>query len=151
MTDTVTPINKNKEFIQPVVTDIRTCWEEVRAGIQSILDTSPSLTYMPEDVYSECVNGRSMLFTSPLGFVVLSVDTDPFTHDKTLVVWLGYVYETGQNNWLNHIEWFEQIATECGCRFLEARSDVKELESYFTSTGWELETRIYNREIKRGK
>ena len=71
MTDTVTPITKNKEFVQPVVTDIRTCWEEVREGIQNILDRSPSLTYMPEDVYSECVNGRSMLFTSPLGFVVL--------------------------------------------------------------------------------
>ena len=63
MTDTVTPITKNKEFVQPVVTDIRTCWEEVRAGIQNILDRSPSLTYMPEDVYSECVNGRSMLLS----------------------------------------------------------------------------------------
>ena len=150
MEERIVSINKNKEIIQPVLTDIRTCWVQVKKGIEEILSASPRLTYMAEDVYSECVNGRAMLFTSPLGFVVLVVDTDQFTNDKTLVVWAGYVYETGKNNWLDHIDWFEQVAIECGCRFIEAQSDVPELESYFTSTGWELETKIYIREIKNG-
>ena len=151
MEERIVSINKNKEIIQPVLTDIRTCWVQVKKGIEEILSASPRLTYMAEDVYSECVNDRAMLFTSPLGFVVLVVDTDQFTNDKTLVVWAGYVYETGKNNWLDHIDWFDNLAQHLGCRFIEAQSAVPELESYFTSTGWELETKIYTREVPYGE
>ena len=151
MEEIVVPITKNKEIVQPVLTDIRTCWVQVKEGIEEILSANSHLTYMAEDVYSECVNDRAMLFTSPLGFVVLTIEVDPFTDAKTLVVWVGYVYETGKNNWLDHIDWFEQVAIECGCRFIEAQSDVPELESYFTSTGWELETKIYTREVPYGE
>lgn len=147
----IVDINRNKEFEAPVLTDIRTCWDKIKPGIQEILDNSPKLTYLPEDVYSECVNSRAMLFTSSIGFVVMHVETDPFTRDKTLVVWIGYVYTTGQNNWLDHIDWFETIALECGCKYLEARSDVPQLDHYFTSTGWELETKVFIREIDNGQ
>ena len=55
----------------PVPTDIRQCWDTIKPGIVDILDNNPYLTYIPEDVYSECVNGRAFLYTSSVGFLVL--------------------------------------------------------------------------------
>ena len=148
MEERVVSIEKNKKFVTPEVADIRANWDQVRPGIQNILDENPKLTYVPEDVYSECVNSRATLFMSPLGFLVLTTEVDPFTHEKTLVVWLAYVYEKGKHNWLTHIEWFEQLAKALDCRFIEAQSAVNEFEEYFINNGWELDTRIYIREVK---
>ena len=148
--DIVVSITKNNKFEEPQVSDIRTCWLKVKPGIEKILSENAHLTYMPEDVYSECVNGRAVLYTSPLGFVVLTIETDAFTRDKTLVVWVAYVYETGAHNWLTHIEWFEGVAKAFDCKVIEAQSAVPEFEEYFTSTGWQLETRIYIREVIDG-
>ena len=135
-------------FVTPEPTNIRDCWDMVKEGITSILKESPTLTYLPEDVYSECVNGRAHLFTSPLGFVILRVVNDSFTGDNTLLIWLAYVYKKGQHNWLTHVKWFEEVAKNADCKFLEARSTVPELEPYFLDSGWCLDTKIFIKDIR---
>ena len=131
--------------------DIRLEWDNVRPGIEDILAGSPQLTFLPEDVYSECVNGRATLLTSPIGFLVLTSQIDTFTNDKTLLIWLAYTYVKGTNNWLDHVEWFESIARNLGCRFIEARSAVPKMEAYALRNGWSLDTRIYTREVPDGE
>ena len=69
----------------PKHADIRTCWDKVKPGIVDILKDNPLLTFIPEDVYSECVNERAFLYTSSVGFLVLTVEVDTFTKDKTLL------------------------------------------------------------------
>ena len=132
----------------PVSTNIRKCWDKVKPGIVEIIEQDPFVTFIPEDVYSECVNERAFLYTSPVGFLILTVETDQFTKDKTLLLWIAYTYEKGGHEWLAHEEWFNDLAKEVGCKYLEARSRVPEMESYTKQVGWELDTRIYRKEVK---
>lgn len=136
------------DFVKPVLTDIRSTWNIVKPGLESILADNPTLTFIPEDVYSECVNERAFLFTSPVGFLVLTIKVDQFTKDKTLYMWIAYTYEKGGHEWLAHDEWFNDLAKEAGCKYLEARSRVPEMEAYTKKIGWELDTRIYRKDIK---
>ena len=134
-------------FVEPQPADIRSCWDQVREGIEFILSEDPNLTFIPEDVYSECVNGRAQLFTSPIGFLVLTTETDPFTSDKTLLIWIAYVYETGKHNWIKHVQWFNTVACNAGCKYIEARSSVPEMTEYAIAEGWSLNTRVYTRKV----
>ena len=136
------------DFIEPVLTDIRSTWNKVRPGIESILADNPDLTYIPEDVYSECVNERAFLYTSSVGFLILTMEVDRFTKDKTLLLWIAYTYNKGGHEWPAHEEWFNNLAKEIGCKYLEARSRVPEMETYTKKIGWELDTRIYRKDIK---
>ena len=134
-------------YIDPKPADIRSTWNIVKPGIEQILAENPYLTFLPEDVYSECVNERAFLYTSPVGFLVLTVEVDQFTKDKTLLLWIAYTYEKGGHNWLAHNDWFNDLAMETGCKYLEARSRVPEMESYTEEIGWGLDTRIYRKKV----
>ena len=151
MEERVVSIDKNRKFVTPEVSDIREHWLQVKDGIQDILDATPQLTFLPEDVYSECVNGRATLMLSPIGFLVLTQEVDQFTQDKTLLIWIAYTYEKGKHNWIDHHEWFEQLAIALDCKFIEARSSVPAMEKYALANGWKLDTRIYTREVKDGQ
>ena len=142
--------HKEKEFVTPELSDIRMEWERVRPGIEKILADSPHLKFLPEDVYSECVNDRALLFTSPAGFVVLTTESDPFTRGRTLLIWLAYMYVQSMNSWLDHVEWFEDIARGLKCKFIEMRSTLPKMEAYALRTGWDLDTRVFTREVKDG-
>ena len=132
----------------PKPADIRQCWDKIKPGIVEIIKENPYLTYIPEDVYSECVNERAFLYTSSVGFLILTLEVDRFTKDKTLLLWIAYTYEKGGHEWLAHDEWFNDLAKEAGCKYLEARSRVPEMETYTKKIGWELDTRIYRKDIK---
>lgn len=131
----------------PKPADIRQCWDKIKPGIVEIIKENSFLTYIPEDVYSEVVNNRAFLYTSSVGFLILRVEIDQFTNDKTLLLWIAYTYSKGGHEWAAHEEWFNSLAKEIGCKYLEARSRVPEMESYVKEIGWELDTRIYRKEI----
>lgn len=132
---------------EPKVADIRKCWSVVKPGILDILKENPTLTFIPEDVYSECVNERAFLYMSSVGFLILTIEVDQFTKDKTLLLWIAYTYKKGGHQWVAHEEWFNNLAKSAGCKYLEARSRVPEMESYTKKIGWELDTRIYRKEV----
>jgi len=140
--------HKEKEFVAPDIADIRMEWERVRPGIEKILADSPHLTFLPEDVYSECVNDRATLLTSPVGFLVLTTEADPFTRDRTLLIWLAYMYVKNTNSWLDHVEWFEGVARGLKCKFIEMRSTLPKMEAYALRNGWNLDARVFTREVK---
>ena len=132
----------------PVYTDIRKCWNVIKVGITDILKDNPNLTFIPEDVYSECVNERAFLFTSPKGFLVLTIEVDRYTKDKTLYMWLAYTYDIGGHQWIAHEQWMESVAKELDCKFIEAQSNVPGFESYAVANGWSLDTRVYRRKVE---
>ena len=136
------------DFIEPVLTDIRSTWNIVKPGIESILADNPSLTFIPEDVYSDCVDERAFLFTSPIGFLVLTIDIDRYTKDKTLYMWIAYTYSKGSGQWLDHKNWINKLAKGSECKYIEAQSHVPELEPYAISKGWNLDTRVYRRKVE---
>ena len=137
------------EFVKPeLVTNLREVWPLVKNGLEHILNENPQLTFIPEDVYSECVNERAFLFTSPIGFLVFTIEIDRYTKDKTLYMWIAYTYVKGGHQWSSHEEWMERVAKELNCKFIEAQSNVPGFESYAVENGWKLDTRIYRRKVK---
>jgi hypothetical protein len=140
--------HKQKGFVSPEAADIRLEWDNVKPGIEKILVDSPHLTFLPEDVYSECVNGRATLLVSPAGFLVLTTEVDAFTGDSTLLIWLAYMYVRSTNSWLDHVEWFEGVARTLGCKFIEMRSTLPKMEAYARRNGWKLDARVFTREVK---
>ena len=129
-----------------VPTDIRTCWEEVRPGIIEVLKDR-TLSYRPEDIYAACVTEQAFLYKASFGFVILTVEVDEFTKERTLFVWLGYLYEKGNNMWVEKRDWFDQLAKSIGCSYIGAHTKIKELEPYFIKEGWELDTRVFRRKV----
>ena len=134
-------------FIEPQLTDIRSCWPKIKKGIEFIIEENPILSFIPEDVYSECVNKRAFLFTSDKGFLVLTEERDTFTNEKTLLIWIAYTYKKCDSNWIDHVEWFDALATDSGCTFIEARSRVPEMREYAVANGWKIDTIVYRRQI----
>ena len=132
----------------PKPADIRQCWDKIKPGIVEILKENSFLTYIPEDVYSEVVNNRAFLYTSPVGFLILRVEVDQYTNDKTLLLWIAYTYEKGGHQWIAHEKWIEKVAKSFNCKYIEAQSNVPGFESYATKNGWNLDTRIYRREVE---
>lgn len=140
-------IGDDSRFLEPQLTDIRSCWPKIKKGIEAILEENPILTFIPEDVYSECANERAFLFTSPKGFLILTEEVDTITKEKTLLIWIAYTYEQGKGNWIDHVEWFNTLALNSNCKFIEARSRVPEMREYAVANGWEIDTIVYRRHV----
>tara|TARA_R110001592_G_scaffold55600_2_gene169790 strand:+ start:118 stop:567 length:450 start_codon:yes stop_codon:yes gene_type:complete len=143
--DQKSTISDDSSFVEPEYTDIRTCWQKVKKGLQAIIQETPTLTFIPEDVYSECVNERAFLFTSSRGFLILTTEVDTLTKDRTLLIWIAYTYQQGNKNWDDHVNWFNKVAIENECKYIEARSRVPEMQEYAVANGWELDTIVYRR------
>lgn len=135
------------DSIEPQPTNIRSCWPQIKQGIENILVEIPSLTFIPEDVYSECVNENAFLFTSPTGFLVLTLELDKYTKEKTLYIWLAYTYTKGNHEWVGHEGWFEDMARSLGCKYIEAQSAIPEMEPYAVKRGWSIDARIFRRQV----
>jgi hypothetical protein len=48
---------------------------------------------------------------------------------------------------MKHVQWFEELARKTGCRYIEARSSVSQMEEYALRQGFSLNTRVYTKEI----
>ncbi len=81
--------------INPRVVDIRQEWDWVKVGIEEVLREHPQLTFRPEDVYTACVTEAALLWVAPEGFVVTTGETDNFTGDRTLLIWIAWAEERG--------------------------------------------------------
>ena len=78
-------------FIEP--NNLRQWWGFVRPGLLKVLQKTPE-GWIPEDVYTDCYNGKSMLWIAlddarPVGFMVLQ------PRDSSLHVWCAYLQEVG--------------------------------------------------------
>lgn len=81
----------NVRLISP--SDLRQWWGFVRPGLLKVLQKTPE-GWIPEDVYTDCYNGKSMLWVGlddarPIGFMVLK------PRDSSLHVWCAYLQEVG--------------------------------------------------------
>jgi hypothetical protein len=131
----------------PVVSDIRTNRDWVLAGVQEVLDGSPQLSYTTEDVYQACDKKLAVLWTTEDGFVVTTGETDPFTGNRTMLVWVAWAFTRGTNLVMQHQDFFIEAARDAGYKKIEVRSAVTELKSYILSLGWKLDTIVYTRDL----
>lgn len=132
----------------PLLFDIRHAWDIVLPGIEQILEETPQLTFRPEDVYTECREGRAQLYISEKGWAILTREIDHFTDEHTLLIWLAKSVNPGDHSWVYHKEWLFELAREQQCEYIEARSAIKELEPYAEATGWIVDTRVFRLEVE---
>ena len=131
----------------PVLADVRDEWGWVGPALQELKTQIPSLTWRPEDVYAECLYGNALLYVASDGFVITNVITDQYTKDRTLHFWIACAQELGGNCVIKYLPFFQNVAKQLECKFFETWTSVDELEPYFKSEGWSLETRIFKRQV----
>tara|TARA_R100000963_G_C4614341_1_gene83737 strand:+ start:149 stop:568 length:420 start_codon:yes stop_codon:yes gene_type:complete len=135
----------------PIIGDIRKEWEWVQPGIEEIMAEQPQLTFRPEDVYAACVNEQATLFTQKgitgNNFAVTYIEVNKYSGDKILLIWLARLDQRGNKAGVKLMEFFDQVARDCGCAFIEARSPIESLGEHFLKHGWDLDTRIYTRKV----
>ena len=135
----------------PVFADIRREWHWVKPGIEAILAEDKFLSFRPEDVYAACVGQEAHLWTTDDGFVVTTGETDPFSGERALLVWLAAANEQGQGLVTVHEQFFMQVAREAGFSRLTVRSRVPQMQNYLTEMGWDIETIVYSRDLDDGQ
>jgi len=138
-------LEEGLEATEPRVTEIRREWYWVKKGIEEILAEQPQLTFRPEDVYAECVNGNALLWVTYEGFVITTSRKDTFSGDETFLFWIAWAKQRGRNCVIKHLPFFENKAREAGFKYVELRTPIKELEEYFLKQDWMKDTVIYTR------
>ena len=131
----------------PVVADIRKEWDWVKTGVGEILLAQPQLTYRAEDVYAECMSGNATLFTLEKNLAVTTMYLDKFTDSKIFLMWLTWGKNI-QNASVAFIDFFEQVARDSGCVYLEGMTPIDRLGEYYLETGWRLDTRVFRRDLE---
>ena len=131
----------------PVIAAIRKEWAWVKVGVKEILIDQPQLTYRPEDVYAECVSGNATLFVLGKNFAITTVYLDKYTDDKIFLGWLTW----GKNiqNAHRYVHFFEKVARDCGCVYMEGRTSIDRLGEYYLENDWKLETRVFRRKLEQ--
>jgi len=90
--------------------ELRNVWQYIKPGLEVILKKSPE-SWIPEDIYSDCFTGRSLLWVfvednSVVGFVVLQPIGD------NLHIWCAY----GKGDFDAGLDHVLRIAREGGAR-----------------------------------
>ena len=98
--------------------ELRNWWGFVRPGLDEILRKSPE-NWIPEDVYADCMNGRTMLWVfsvndKAIGFAVLELKGD------VLHCWCGWANSVG--HFESAVKCVSEIAKESGSRFVTFES-----------------------------
>ena len=74
------------------------------------------------------------------------MEVDQYSSNKTFLIWMAWTEERGLNHAARLIEFFEQVARDCGCTIIENRTPVDKLGEHFIENGYN-----YGRSNKRTK
>ena len=143
-------IDMEEKRADPVLSDIRAEWDWVKPGIEGILNEDRFLSFRPEDVYAACINKQAHLWTTSDGFVVTTGETDPFSGERALLVWLAAAVFQGQGLVNMHEKFFMQVAKDAGFSKLTVKSSIPKMSNYLTEIGWDIETIVYSRDLADG-
>ena len=140
-----------EKLTDPVFADIRREWHWVKPAIEGILADDFFLSFRPEEGYAACVNEQAHLWTTVDGFVVTTGETDPYSGERSLLVWLAAAIYKGQGLVREHEDFFMRVAKEAGYSKLTVRSRVPQMQNYLTELGWDIETVVYSKDLDDGK
>jgi hypothetical protein len=129
------------EEVQPVLADIRAEWHWVKPGIEEILQDDPDVYEIPEDVYAACVNGSAHLWITDRYFVVTKMFQD---HGKKgFLLWYSWSKDRGAKYSVDAHPFFEQVARNNGCQFMQAQTSRDTLADHFINRlGYSIRTLV---------
>ena len=138
--------SRNTTPTDPVIANIKQEWHWVRAGLEQIYSNSPDIDEIPEDVYAACVSGNAHLWCHPAGFVVTRfVGSD---HDRGLLLWHAWAREQGGKHSLEYHDFFEAVALNSGCTYLETQTVHQPIVDHFINRlGYRVKVHILTKQI----
>lgn len=127
----------------PEITDIRSCWEQVRPGLEEIRRKCDA-EWRPEDVYAKCVAGEWTLFSEEGvdGFLILCKYTGEYRGDLRLFVECAY-YRGEEDPFAVYEPFVFELAGRIGARRVEFRSP----RLGFRRKGWVVADVTYFKEV----
>lgn len=130
----------------PVLSNIKREWHWVRQGLEDILNGSPDIDEIPEDVYAACITGNAHLWCHSAGFVVTRFIEQG--EAKGLLMWHSWAKEMGGKRSIEFHNFFEQMALEHGCEYMETQTIHQALVHHFIDRlGYRVKTQILVKDI----
>jgi hypothetical protein len=125
------------------ITDIRSCWEEVKPGLLAIAQKCAA-EWRVEDVYARCLAGEWTLFMGPEvdGFLILSQYSDRYRNEKRLVVECAY-HDGALDPFATYEPFLFATARQIGAVCIEFTSPRRGFEK----KGWSVTDITYRKEV----
>ena len=129
--------------------DTKGAWPFVRKGLE-IVKAKTNAEWIPEDVYVHIRSGSASLFVAtrwkrPVGFVIVTMTVNPFTGDKTAILWVCYTNERGVVDEL--LPQVEAMAWDAGCAVVSFQSPRRAWKRRLAGQGYELREYVFEKRL----
>jgi len=105
--------------------NIRDVWDDIKPGLEAVKRDWPELsTWRVEDVYAEVLQERAVVYVTEDGFAVCKLDTDTYSGESDLFIWIAYAYDGKRGGILTkYLPNFIEVAKHLGCKGVSTRSN----------------------------
>lgn len=129
--------------------ELHSVWATIRPGLE-ITAKKASGNWIPEDVWMELKTGGAVLHMVLVdmhyrGFLVSK--TIEHFDGKTLLLWIGYSFESGKDLLLDNIEQVKEWAANIGAKRVQWQSPRKGFAKLAPKLGFEPMMTIYEYEV----
>ena len=128
--------------------DIRDVWSVVRKGLE-IVKESTDQQWIPEDVYSACVNKRAFLYMdrdrTPDGFAIFQSQYCEFERISKFLIWI--VYDPVNGTALNYVDDWENLARDTGHDAVEFVTPLEGVGRLTKKLGYNKVSSLYRKDI----
>lgn len=111
----------NKQFIKPE--ELRGWWPQIRRGLEYLQRKTPE-EWIPEDIYSECMNGRALAFVGTegaeaKGFLIVQ------PMGKHMHVWAAWSLINNEEFVIEGLKFAKDLARQSNAKYLTFSSHRK--------------------------
>jgi hypothetical protein len=132
--------------VEPRIANIKQEWHWVRPGLEEIYGMSPHVAEIPEDVYAACMAGHAHLWITDDYFVVTKFGEDNGL--RGLHLWHAWAKQRGDKHSLAHHDFFEGLALQNGCQYMQTQTVHQPLVDHFTDRlGYRVKVHILEKDI----
>ena len=105
--------------------NIRDVWDDIKPGLEAVKRDWPELsTWRVEDVYAAVLQEQAVVYVTEDGFAVCKLDTDDYSQETNLCIWIAYAYEGNRGGILKkYLPSFIEVAKRLGCRGVSTLSN----------------------------
>ncbi len=120
--------------------NIREEWDRIKPGLEELKLAYPELfNWRVEDVYAAVLAEQAALYITEDGFAICTLETDQYSSEKALHIWIAYSPETQRGGILKkYLPSFIEVARHLGCTTVTTASNhpalaqVEELTVLYT-------------------
>ncbi len=104
--------------------NLREVWPRMRPCLEEMRRDWPELgTWLVEDVYTSIANSESVVYMTEEGFAVCRTNTDQYSGETDLFIWIAYSFEPGGNMIEKYLPSFIEVAKDLGYRAVATQSN----------------------------